>query len=551
MIDSNYIKDLKVRAGEQIVDIADQLITGLKKTGKTYSACCPFHDEKTPSFHVNPDRGDYHCFGCGAGGSAFGLVMELERLDFPSAVERVSKLTGFGPVKYADDENRQPQDTRIPKIKSALNSAASLYMTSLVGNPDAIMYLKSRSITGNDVQDFMIGYAPSGYSTIKNALLRQYGEQILLEGSLLSKNDKEQTYDFFNDRIMFPVRNETGDVVAFGGRRFDGIKDKKYLNSRANIVFDKSDVLFGLYEALETPSSSVEKGVFNVVEGYMDVVAMHRHEFTNTVASMGTALTETQIKKLFRRCEKIRLMRDGDKAGIESTERSILEIAPLLTHEKMCSVVILPPKHDPDSFLAEHGRNGMIAAIGREISCFDFLLNFYQHINGTTVEGNAKTTKKLNEFLNQLRDGSLVASFRSLWMRKSGFSMAYTKARTHAQLEESLKKLPAQIQNSLSGISDDVKKLAGIYLKEPNFQKLLRPSEVWNAFSSKADINLIEFSLAQNSRDTEAKRLLAEYLISVAPNDTANQIEIIKQFQDKVSLALSDSNSSQPSVSLS
>ena len=320
----------------------------LKRAGKSLKGLCPFHDEKTPSFNVNPDKQLYYCFGCGAGGTALTFLREYDRLDFVEAVETLAGIVG---VEVPRERGRErPRDSGLCDI---LERASRTYQDWLRRHPTAHRatdYLKRRGLSGVVAKEFGIGFAPEGWDGVKSKLA-DVGTERLVDAGLLVRNERGHTYDRFRNRIMFPIRNTKGEVVGFGGRVL-GDEQPKYLNSPETSVFNKGQELYGLYEARHA-------GKFNsaiVVEGYMDVVALAQRGINNAVAALGTAIGEAHFKKLYSSwTTDVVCCFDGDAAGREAAWKAVVAAFPVLTEGRQLRFVLLPDGEDPDSIVASQG----------------------------------------------------------------------------------------------------------------------------------------------------------------------------------------------------
>ena len=320
----------------------------LKRAGKSLKGLCPFHDEKTPSFNVNPDKQLYYCFGCGAGGTALTFLREYERLDFVEAVETLAASIG---VEVPRERGREPpRDTGLYDV---LAEAERTYQGWLRRHPTAHRatdYLKRRGLRGVVARDFGIGFAPEGWDGIKTAL-SNIGEERLVDAGLLVRNDRGRIYDRFRDRIMFPIHDTRGRVVGFGGRVL-GDQQPKYLNSPETDVFHKGEELYGLFEARRA-SRNLDSAI--VVEGYMDVVGLTQHGVGGAVATLGTAIGETHFRKLYRHTNNVVCCFDGDAAGRQAAWKAVLAAFPALSEGRQLRFILLPEGEDPDSIVAREG----------------------------------------------------------------------------------------------------------------------------------------------------------------------------------------------------
>ncbi len=346
MIPKSFIQDLLNRL--DIVDVIERYVP-LKKAGANFVACCPFHNEKSPSFTVSQTKQFYHCFGCGAHGTAIGFVMEHAGLGFVDAVEELARAVGMA-VPREKSAPEQIQHKAAPDLYEVMQSATRYYREQLKQSPRAIEYLKRRGLSGDIAARFGMGYAPDGWQNLQGTV-SDYQHSSLLETGLVVENDEGKRYDRFRDRIMFPIVNTRGQVIGFGGRVLD-TGEPKYLNSPETALFEKGHELYGLFQAQKAIRASRQ---VLVVEGYMDVVALAQHGIEYAVATLGTATTPYHVQKLLRLTDKVVFCFDGDAAGQRAAWRALENALPQLVDGKHVGFLFLPPQHDPDSFVREQG----------------------------------------------------------------------------------------------------------------------------------------------------------------------------------------------------
>ncbi|HWP17667.1 MAG TPA: DNA primase [Burkholderiaceae bacterium] len=407
MIPPSFKQDLLARA--DIVEIVGRYVT-LKKAGINFKGLCPFHGEKTPSFIVSPSRQTYHCFGCGAHGNAIDFLMEHSGLGFVEAVEELAHQYGLQvpqdertPEQRAEAEQaRQKQTT----LTEALDRAARHYRQQLKGSARAIDYLKGRGLTGEVAARFGLGYAPAGWHGLAGVFGR-YDDPVLEEaGLVIAQGEDGQTrrYDRFRDRVMFPIRNLKGEVIGFGGRVVDQ-GEPKYLNSPETPVFVKGRELYGLYEARGALRA---KGYALVVEGYMDVVALAQHGFENAVATLGTACTAEHVQKLFRFTDAVVFSFDGDAAGRKAAARALEACLPHATDTRSVRFLFLPPEHDPDSYIREHGAAAFEQQVQEAVPLsLQLIEQASEGCDLSTLEGRSHMLAAARPLWAQLPDGAL------------------------------------------------------------------------------------------------------------------------------------------------
>ena len=378
-IPRSFIDDLLARV--DIVDVIASYVS-LRKAGRNHQALCPFHDEKTPSFTVSQEKQFYHCFGCGANGTVISFVMEYNGLGFPEAVEDLAARYN---LEVPREAGRQPDSGRNNELYELLGQAAQFYQGHLQGNAGrATAYLKKRGISGAVIKDYEIGYAPQGWKNLINSLGKSAAVKARLEDAgLIRPGSTEGHYDFFRDRIMFPIRDQRGRIIGFGGRVL-GDDTPKYLNSPDSPLFHKGRELYGLYQVLQKKKKPER---LYIVEGYMDVVALAQFGIDNAVATLGTAATEYHLEKLYRVTSQIVFCFDGDEAGKKAAWRALEITVPQLREGRQALFSFMPEGDDPDSFVRRHGAQQFLSD-ENTVPLSDFLLNHIKSGTGTTTREN-------------------------------------------------------------------------------------------------------------------------------------------------------------------
>jgi DNA primase len=393
-----FIDELLARA--DIVEIIGSRVT-LKRAGTNFKGLCPFHGEKTPSFTVSPTKGFYHCFGCDAHGSAIGFLMNYENLSFPEAVEALAERLGMEvPKSGGSHENHHGEND---DLHALLREADQIYRSALRDSPDAIGYLKNRGIDGATAGRFAIGYAPKAWDTVLRALGGSDARiEKLLQAGLVVANDSGRRYDRFRDRIMFPIRNPRGQVIGFGGRVLD-VGEPKYLNSPETPVFRKGHELYGLYEARQNPGRPKE---FVVVEGYLDVASLVQHGVENVVATLGTATTTENIRRLTRLTDRVLFCFDGDRAGRAAAWRAMETALPYGGGTVELKFLLLPDGEDPDSFVRKAGPEAFRALAEQAAPLSDFLVKeLAQRVDFSKVDGRSRFQAIAKPLLKRLPEG--------------------------------------------------------------------------------------------------------------------------------------------------
>ncbi|MEZ9629532.1 DNA primase [Vibrio breoganii] len=420
-IPRTFIDDLLARL--DIVDIVDARVK-LKKQGKNYGACCPFHNEKTPSFSVSQEKQFYHCFGCGVHGNAIDFMMEYERLEFVEAIEelashlgievpREQRQGGFSKGPVANTEQKR-------SLYDLLGSIANFYRSQLKtsAGKTAIEYLKNRGLSGEIAQKFEIGFVPDEWDSVR----KQFGQQkptedALVSAGMLIENDKGNRYDRFRGRVMFPIRDRRGRVIGFGGRVL-GDGTPKYLNSPETPVFHKGKELYGLYEVLQTHRSPEH---ILVVEGYMDVVALAQFGVDYAVASLGTSTTGDHLQMLFRQTSSIVCCYDGDRAGRDAAWRAMENALPYLNDGRQLKFMFLPDGEDPDTYIRQHGKQAFEEQVASATTLSEFMFQtLMQQVDTSSKEGMAKLSTLAIPLISKVPGGTLRMYLRELLGRKLG-----------------------------------------------------------------------------------------------------------------------------------
>ena len=376
----------------------------LRRAGREFMACCPFHAEKTPSFSVSPRKQFYHCFGCGAHGNAIGFLMAYERLEFPDAVEELARAAGL-------DLPQTPGGESGPSLKPLLEwiaRADRFFRQQLREHPlrqRAIDYLRQRGLTGQIANTFGIGYAPPGWENLTQAL-REAGASFddLVAAGLTGRDEQGRPRDRFRDRIIFPIRDRRGRVIAFGGRALDGDTAPKYLNSPETPLFHKGSELYGLHEA-RAHNRQLQRLL--VVEGYMDVVALAQHDIAYAVATLGTATTAEHVERLFRSVSDLVFCFDGDRAGRAAAWRALEVALPFLRDGRQAGFLFLPEGEDPDTLVRGEGRAAFERRLEHATPLADYLFaELRAQVDPDTLAGRARLAQLARPLLEKLPDGS-------------------------------------------------------------------------------------------------------------------------------------------------
>ncbi len=419
LIPQHFIDDLIARA--DIIEVIGKRVQ-LKKAGREFKANCPFHDEKTPSFTVSPAKGFYHCFGCGAHGTALGFLMEYDHMSFVEAVENLASSMG---IEVPRDESQRPAH-RYDELFELLAKVERYYQANLRNNDAAKDYLKARGIDGATAKRFGIGYASAGWSTVldKFGKSNEIIERLLAVGLVIRK-DNASHYDRFRDRIMFPIRDARGRCIGFGGRVI-GDQEPKYLNSPETVLFHKGRELYGLYEARQA-IRNIEMLV--VVEGYMDVVGLARHGIEFAVATLGTATSDDHLTRLFRLTEEVIFCFDGDSAGRAAAWRALEATLPQIREGRQIRFVFLPEGQDPDSFIRDNGAKAFEGALAEGVPLSDFLVReLALKVDMDSVDGRARLAELAKPLVQRIPQGV----YRELLTERLAEAVGLSASKLHA-----------------------------------------------------------------------------------------------------------------------
>ena len=489
MIPDSFIQDLLARV--DIVDLVDGYVP-LKKAGANYAACCPFHNEKSPSFTVSPTKQFYHCFGCGAHGTAISFVMEYQGLGFVDAVKDLATRAG---MQVPESEGRSFNDEKPGQTRTLIEimaRAAQYYKDQLKKSPQAIDYCKKRGLTGEIAARFGMGYAPDGWQNLQE-IFPDYNSDELKVAGLVIENEAGR-YDRFRDRLMIPIINPKGDIIAFGGRIIDQ-GEPKYLNSPETPLFEKGRELFGLPQARQALR---ETDTAIVTEGYMDVIALAQNGVGNAVATLGTATTATHVTKLLRQVDRVVFCFDGDNAGRKAAWRALENSLEALADNKRLAFIFLPQEHDPDSYIREFGKEQFDRQVTQAMPLSDFLLReLALRCDLTSSEGKAQLIYEAKPLLLKLPTPLLRLQLVKRLAEASGFAQA--EVERLCELKSYIPAAPAKARRTAPSLT---RNLLRIVLHKPQFASQLPIDLLPDTPERPALIRLHQ--LVSASRDTAA-----------------------------------------------
>ncbi len=390
-IPRSFIDDLLNRV--DIVEVIDSRLP-LKKKGREFWACCPFHGEKTPSFSVSPGKQFYHCFGCQKSGNAIGFLMDYDHMEYVEAIEALAGTLGLDVPREQGGAPARPRPQGLESMFELMEHCSSHYQAQLKQSRETIDYLKNRGISGETAKTFGIGYAPPGWNNLSG------DEKVLVDTGMMIRKDNGSTYDRFRHRLMFPIRDRRGRTIAFGGRVIDPEDNPKYLNSPESELFHKGEEIYGLYE-MKTAVTNIDR--IYITEGYMDVVALAEHGVKTAVATLGTAINNRQIESLFRVCKNLVFCFDGDAAGKKAAWRSLEQCLPSLKEGRLARFLFLPEGQDPDSYISEFGQDDFEQQVEQASTLTHYLFqNLLTECNINTLEGRSQFLDRLRPYFGQI-----------------------------------------------------------------------------------------------------------------------------------------------------
>ncbi|MFW6011740.1 MAG: DNA primase [Desulfosalsimonas sp.] len=547
-----HISDDKLAEIRNAADIVDMISARvfLKKAGKDFVGLCPFHAEKTPSFTVSAGKQIFHCFGCGAGGDIFNFLMRYDGLSFPEAVQAVARQYGILiPEKDMSPEQRKKASER-ERLLALNRRVMQFYQDMLLKDPkgsEARRYLKKRGMDRAIVEQFNLGYAPGGWDSLIR-FLRKSGISLEMaeKAGLIVPKKQKGYYDRFRNRIIFPIMDVTGQVVAFGGRVMDDSKPK-YLNSPETPVYNKGKTLYGLNAAREQCRS---RGCVFIVEGYFDLLVMHQHGFKNTVATLGTALTQEHIRRVSRAAgsgdKKAYLVFDSDQAGINAAKRTI---GAFLEESMQAAVVLLPRGHDPDSYLSEQGAEAFDRLAQRAPNLFAFIIDNAISAHGLSVEGKVRVIGEVSPVLAEIRDS--VA--RSVYVRHLAESLDVDESAVLEKVRDYRKKPSARPARAGTASANGRKECAGLQETAPDRLEMRVISMMIQNPDSVPEVesrNILDYFEDPGMRDLGEK--ICRVLSKGAPGVSSliNQVKDERQRQLVASIMMEEACWGQESCSL-
>jgi DNA primase len=459
LIPDSFIDELLARV--DIVDVIERRVP-LKKAGREWTACCPFHNERSPSFYVSPAKQFFHCFGCGVHGSAIKFLMDYDRLEFPDAVEELAQTVGMTVPREGGREAAPREDKT--DLYALLDAAAGWYEGELPRNADAQAYCRKRGLDAETIRRFRLGWAPAGYDgVIKSLGNTPRRMELLNEAGMVASNEKGHKYDRFRERLMFPILDRRGRVIAFGGRVLSSEQSPKYLNSPETPLFHKGRELFALWQVKQANQNLVR---IVVVEGYMDVIALHQAGLPIAVATLGTATTPEHTEVLFRAAPDVVFCFDGDRAGRAAAWKALESALPRLRDGRQAYFLFLPDGEDPDSLVRKEGKDGFEKRIREAMPLSDYFFNELSHdVDMASLDGRARLAERARPLIAKLPDGAFRDLMAQELEKRSGArAMLQADPASHRAMQR-----PTAVQRSLvrsaislllaqPGVADQVEK---------------------------------------------------------------------------------------------
>ena len=494
-IPAQFIDELLARI--DIVEVIEQRVP-LRKAGRDWSARCPFHDERSPSFTVSPAKQFYHCFGCGAHGSAIGFLMNYDRMEFPDAVEELAARVGLK-VPYEGGGARQVEDST--DLYTLLDAAAKFYQRELAKSDKARAYFESRGLDAETISRFGLGYAPDQWDALKTALGTSAQRMTLLEKSGLVKSGERGKYEYFRNRVMFPIADRRGRTIAFGGRILEKTEDSgpKYLNSPETTLFHKGQQLFALWQVRQA-HAKIPRLI--VVEGYMDVIALFQHGVTQAVATLGTATTRDHAELLFRNCADVYFCFDGDRAGRGAAWKAVESVLPRMRDGRQAFFLFLPEGEDPDSLVRSEGRGGFEERLKSATPLSEFFFaNLSSDVNLASLDGKARLAERARPLLTQIPDGA----FRDLMLAELD-RRANVTLRIEAPVSDTPRKPTRPQERSLVRIA------VALLLQNPGFAAVIEPPHTFSALRLPGIALLVEMiALCRERREISTAAIVDLY----------------------------------------
>ena len=534
LIPDSFIDELLARV--DIVDVIERRVP-LKKAGREWTACCPFHNERTPSFYVSPAKQFFHCFGCGAHGSAVKFLMDYERLEFPDAVEELAQTVGLT-VPREGGRDAAPREDKTD-LYALLDAAALWYEGELPRNADAQAYCRKRGLDAETIKRFRLGWAPAGYDGVIKALGNTPRRMELLnEAGMVASSERGSKYDRFRERLMFPILDRRGRVIAFGGRVLSSEQSPKYLNSPETPLFHKGRELFALWQVKQANANLVR---IVVVEGYMDVIALHQAGLPIAVATLGTATTPEHTEVLFRAAPDVVFCFDGDRAGRAAAWKALESALPRLRDGRQAYFLFLPDGEDPDSLVRKEGREGFEKRIKEAMPLSDYFFNELSHdVDMASLDGRARLAERARPLIAKLPDGAFRDLMAQELEKRSGArALLRADPATHRAVQR-----PTAVQRSLvrsaislllgqPGLADQVEKpYRFLRLDKPGVDLLAELLDLARARPGINSATLVEY-FAERPEYPSLQKLMAAMSVGELESQRTEFFDALARMEDQ------------------
>ncbi|KQZ68174.1 DNA primase [Rhodanobacter sp. Root561] len=534
LIPDSFIDELLARV--DIVDVIERRVP-LKKAGREWTACCPFHNERSPSFYVSPAKQFFHCFGCGVHGSAIKFLMDYDRLEFPDAVEELAQTVGLTVPREGGREAVPREDKT--DLYALLDAAAGWYEGELPRSSDAQAYCKKRGLDAETIRRFRLGWAPAGYDGVINALGNTPRRMELLnEAGMVASSERGSKYDRFRERLMFPILDRRGRVIAFGGRVLSSEQSPKYLNSPETPLFHKGRELFALWQVKQANANLLR---IVVVEGYMDVIALHQAGLPIAVATLGTATTPEHTEVLFRAAPDVVFCFDGDRAGRAAAWKALESALPRLRDGRQAYFLFLPDGEDPDSLVRKEGKDGFEKRIREAMPLSDYFFNELSHdVDMASLDGRARLAERARPLIGKLPDGAFRDLMAQELEKRSGArAMLQADPAAHRAVQR-----PTAVQRSLvrsaislllaqPGLADQVEKpYRFLRLDKPGVELL---AELLDLARARPGINpamLVEH-FAEREAYPSLQKLMATTVVGEPEAQAAEFFDALQRMEDQ------------------
>lgn len=533
LIPDSFIDELLARV--DIVAVIEQRVP-LKKAGREWTACCPFHNERSPSFTVSPTKQFFHCFGCGVHGSAIKFLMDYDRLEFPDAVEELAQTVGLTVPREGGHDARPREDKT--DLYDLLDAAALWYENQLPGNADAQAYCKKRGLDAETIKRFRLGWAPAGYDGVMKQLGTNDRRKALLdEAGMIATSDRGK-YDRFRERLMFPILDRRGRVIAFGGRVLSADKSPKYLNSPETPLFHKGRELFALWQVKQANQSLTR---IMVVEGYMDVIALHQAGLPIAVATLGTATTPEHTELLFRAAPDVVFCFDGDRAGRAAAWKALESALPRLRDGRQAYFLFLPDGEDPDSLVRKEGKDGLEKRIKEAMPLSDYFFNeLSQDVDMTSLDGRARLAERARPLLAKLPDGAFRDLMAQELEKRSGArAMLQADPATHRAMQRPMAVQRSLVRSAISllltqpGLADQVEKpYRFLRLDKPGVELLAELLDVARARPGINPAMLVEH-FAERAEYSSLQKLMAATVVGEPEAQAAEFFDALGRMEEQ------------------